>query len=152
MRHLSDLEEINWHQNAPYNQFCPLDLANGGSRSVTGCPSTALAMIIDYYQTINGTTFTDDDDYYHNYYDQYTIDDDYVEYDFLNFPDINTYLSSIATKYANQEVITDEEAAALTFACGVAAQQVYTSQGSGTFGVNQAYQAFLKFNFDVPGQ
>ncbi|MCD4792120.1 MAG: thiol protease/hemagglutinin PrtT [Bacteroidales bacterium] len=139
--------ETNWHQNAPYNQFCPLDLDDGG-RSVTGCPSTALAMIIDYYQTVNGTTFTDADDYYHNYSgNQFTIDDDYVEYDFLNFPEINTFLSSISAKYAAQEVITDEEAAALTFACGVAATQVYSAAGSGTFGVNQAFNAYQKFSF-----
>ena len=139
--------EINWHQNAPYNQFCPLDIDNGG-RSVTGCPSTALAMIIDYYQTINGTTFTDADDYYHSYSgNQFIIDNDYVEYDFLNFPDINTYLTSISTKYANQELISDEEAAALTFACGVAATQVYAAAGSGTFGVNQAFEAYQKFGF-----
>ena len=36
--------------------------------------------------------------------------------------------------------------AALVFACGVAARQVYNASGSGTFGVDQAYDAYQKFN------
>jgi len=34
----------------------------------------------------------------------------------------------------------------LVFACGVAATQVYTSSGSGTFGVSQAYDAYQRFS------
>jgi len=139
--------ETNWHQSAPYNQFCPMDPVSG-DRSIAGCPSVALGMIIDYYMTLNGTSFTDDDDYYHNWGGrQYTIDDDYIEQDFLSFPEINSFFTSINTKYENNEIITDEEAAALIFACGVAATQVYSSGASGTFGVNQAFDAYLKFNF-----
>ena len=40
------------------------------------------------------------------------------------------------------------EKAAITFACGVAATQVYTSSVSGTFGVNQAFDAYIRFGFD----
>jgi hypothetical protein len=35
--------------------------------------------------------------------------------------------------------------AALVFACGAAAHQVYSSEVSGTYGVNQAYQAYNRF-------
>lgn len=139
--------ETNWSQGNPYNQFCPLDLDNGG-RSLAGCPAVALAMVINYYETVNSTTFTDDDDYVHNYSgNNFTIDDDYVTYDFLNFPAINSFLSDITIKYNNQQTITDEQAAALTFACGVAATQVYSAGGSGTFGIDQAFEAYQKFNF-----
>jgi hypothetical protein len=139
--------EKNWHQNAPYNQFCPIDPISL-QRSVTGCPSTAMAMIVDYYRTIHETTFTDDDDYYHNYGGrQFWIDDDHEDHDFLSFPEMNVYLNSIAETYTETGEITDEEAAALTFACGVAATQVYSSGGSGTFGVNQAFDAYQKFGF-----
>lgn len=141
--------EKNWHQNGPYNQFCPIDPISL-QRSVTGCPSTAMAMIVDYYRTINETTFSDDDDYYHNYGGrQFWIDDDHEDHDFLSFPEINDYLNSIASTYTETGEITDEEAAALTFACGVAATQVYSSAGSGTFGVNQAFDAYQKFGFSL---
>jgi len=36
--------------------------------------------------------------------------------------------------------------ATLVFACGVAAKQVFASNGSGTFGVSQAFDAYIKFN------
>lgn len=137
----------NWHQSAPYNKYCPMDPVSG-ERSIAGCPSIALGMIIDYYMTLNETTFTDADDYYHNWGErQYTIDDDYVEQDFLSFPEINSYFTSINTKFDTGEIISDNEAAALAFACGVAATQVYSSGASGTFGVIQAFDAYQKFNF-----
>lgn len=41
---------------------------------------------------------------------------------------------------------TNQDVAALIFSCGIAAQQVYGAAGSGTFGVNQAYTAYLRFN------
>ncbi len=37
------------------------------------------------------------------------------------------------------------EIAALIFACGVVMQQVYSTDGSGTFGVDQAYSGFQRF-------
>ncbi len=140
--------ETNWHQNDPYNQFCPLDKDVKDSRSVAGCPAIALSMIINYYQKLNSTTFTDADDYVHNYSgNNFTIDDDFMSYDFLSFTQINYYLSDIATKYDNQQTITNQEAAALSFACGVAATQVYSASVSGTFGVDQAFDAYQKFGF-----
>ena len=41
--------------------------------------------------------------------------------------------------------LTDDDKAALIFACGVAARQVYSCEVSGTYGVNQAYQAYNRF-------
>ena len=139
--------ETNWHQQSPYNQFCPVDPVTGG-RSIAGCPSIALGMIINYYQNLNETVFSDADDYYHNYAGrEYMIDDDHEELDFLSFTEINSFFDSIANKYAMQEAINSEEASALCFAAGVAATQVYTSSASGTFGVDQAYEAYQKFGF-----
>ncbi|MCF7912457.1 MAG: C10 family peptidase [Candidatus Cloacimonetes bacterium] len=137
-----------WSQSAPYNGFCPMDPVTGG-RSIAGCPSIAMAQILDYHRTTNSVHFDDDDDYYHNYAGrQYWIDDDYLEQDFLSFPQMNELLDSLAYHYLHDLPVTNEAKAALVFACGVAAQQVYTSQGSGTFGVDQAYDAYQKFNFD----
>lgn len=138
--------ESNWSQGDPYNQMCPIDPVTG-NRSVAGCPAVALAMIINYHQTINNTVFTDDDDYYHNYAGrEYYIDDDYIEFDFPCFPDLNKYLDTLIMHYGNKKDISDNDKAALTFACGVAAAQVFTSSVSGTFGVSQAFDAYEKFN------
>jgi len=141
------LVKTNWHQDAPYNQFCPIDPLNG-NRSIAGCPSVAMGQIVNYHQTINDVFFTDADDYYHNYGGrQYWIDNDYATYDFPSFPMLNAYLDTLETHYQNQQTLTNNDVAAMTFACGVAATQVYTSSGSGTFGVSQALEAYQKFNF-----
>lgn len=139
--------ETSWTQNEPYNNFCPLDKINGG-RSIAGCPSIAMAMILDYYKTTNNVTFNDSDDYHHIYGgNNYWIDNDYASYDFPSFPTLNGYLKTLNSHYQNQTPTTDNDVAALTFACGVAAKQVYGSDGSGTFSVNQAFAAYKKFQF-----
>jgi len=138
--------ETNWHQNAPYYNMCPIDPSTS-NRSLAGCPSVAMAMILNYHKTINNTVFSDEDDYYHNYAGRtYWIDNDWEENGFPSFPDLNKYLDTLTNHYENKEPLTDNDKAALTFACGVAATQVYTSGGSGTFGVNQAFDAYIKFS------
>jgi hypothetical protein len=138
--------ETLWTQDAPYNNFCPMDKANGG-RSIAGCPSIAMAMILDYHKTTNNVMFNDSDDYRHNYEgNNYWIDNDYVSYDFPSFPTLNGYLATLSSHYQNQTPTTDADVATLTFACGVAAKQVYGSAGSGTFSVNQAFAAYRKFH------
>lgn len=139
--------ETNWSQSAPYNNMCPMDEVTG-ARSVAGCPAIALAMIINFQKNLNGTQFNDDDDYYHSYAGrQYWIDDDAHEMDFPSFPELNEYFDSISVKYSGYELLNTDEIAALIFACGVAARQVYTSEVSGTFGVDQAYEAYLRFGY-----
>jgi len=136
----------NWNQNAPYNNLCPLDLVNGG-RSLAGCPAVTMAQILNYHNTTCDVQFTDSDDYHHTYAgNNYWIDNDYVTYGFPSFPTLNAYLTTLQSHYENQILPTNNDKAAITFACGVAATQVYNAQGSGTFGVNQAYDAYLRFN------
>jgi hypothetical protein len=136
----------NWDQSPPYNNFCPLDLAHGG-RSVAGCPAVTMAQILNYHSTTNYIEFDDSDDYYHNYGgNQYWIDNNYVTYGFPSFPQLNTYLDTLQSHYENQIPLTNNDKAAITFACGVAATQVYAAGGSGTFGVIQAYDAYQRFN------
>jgi len=138
--------QTNWTQSAPYNALCPLD--GGGVRSVVGCPATAMAQIMNYHKTINAVTFSDADDYYHNYGsgNQYWIDNDYAARQFPSFPQLNGYLTTLQQHYNNNTALTNNDKAALSFACGVAARQVFRSDGSGTFGVDQARDAYLKFN------
>jgi hypothetical protein len=136
----------NWHQSPPYNNLCPLDIYNGGGRSVAGCPAVAMAQILNFHNTTNDIVFDNGDDYYHNYAgNQYWIDNDYMTYDFPSFPQLNTYLTSLQNNYESQTPPTNTEKAALVFACGVAAHQVYSASISGTYGVNQALDAYERF-------
>ncbi len=138
--------ETNWTQDEPYNSFCPMDPVTS-SRSLAGCPAVAMAQIINFHSTTSNAHFSDEDDYYHNYAGRkYWIDNDYLEEDFPSFLQLNDYLLTLKTHYQQELPLTDADMAALVFACGVAAKQVFASNGSGTFGVDQAYDAYLKFN------
>jgi len=117
-------------------------------RSYAGCPAVAMGMIVDYHKALNGTRFTDSDDYYHNYAGRtYWIDNDFVANDFPSFPQLNSYLDEVNTRFRYDQELSDSLKAAIIFAAGTAMQQVYTSQGSGTFAVSQAYAGFQRFNF-----
>jgi hypothetical protein len=141
--------KTNWTQTSPYNKLCPMDL-NAGSRSVVGCPATAMAQIFNYFNSINNTRFDDSDDYYHNYGsgNKYWIDDDFVSRDFPSFPRLNQWFDTIEYCYSSGTSLTDSMKAALSFAAGIAAQQVYTASVSGTFGIDQAQMAVQRFGFD----
>jgi len=138
--------ETKWNQNSPYKDFCPMD---GDKRSIAGCPAVAMAQILNYHETTNNIVFNDSDDYYHNYGNRFWVDNDHEEYGFPSFPELNGYLDTLNYNYNNQIQITDEDKAALTFACGTAARQVYSADGSGTYGVNQAYDAYIRFGCDT---
>jgi len=107
-----------------------------------------MAQILNFHETTNNTHFDNSDDYYHNYAGrQYWIDNDYLDRDFPSFPELNVYLDTLNAHYLNNVLPTNQDKAAITFACGIAAYQVYTSSSSGTFGVNQAFDAYQRFNF-----
>ena len=93
--------ETTWNQNDPFNKFCPIDLATQ-TRSIAGCPSIAMAQILNYHQTTNNIIFNDSDDYYHNYSgNNFWIDDDHETYDFPSFPELNNYLGTLEFHYQN---------------------------------------------------
>ena len=138
----------HWSQNYPYNSLCPRDPANNYSYSYAGCPAIAMGQIINYLRTTQDTRFTDMDDYYHNYAGRrYYIDDDWETLQFPSFPQLNEMLDSIDATFQRGEELPNQLAAALVFACGTACTQIYTSQGSGTFGVDQAFEAYQRFGF-----
>ncbi|MDP3462432.1 MAG: C10 family peptidase [Bacteroidales bacterium] len=139
--------KTNWTQDPPYNNFCPMDPVTS-QRSYAGCPAVAMAQILNFHQALNNTRFDDQDDYYHNYAGrQYWIDTDYAENGFPSFPQLNTFLDTLQAHYDINQLPDNQDKAAIVFACGVACSQVFTSQGSGTFGVNQALNAYLRFGF-----
>lgn len=134
-----------WHQGPPYNDQCPMDPI-GHQRSVAGCPAVAMAQIVNYHRHHHDTGFSDQDDYHHSYAGRsYWIDDDYASLEFPSFPVLTAELADLERHWAGGAAASDVEAAALVFACGVAAHQVYTSSASGTFGVDQARDAYLRF-------
>lgn len=140
--------KTNWTQYQPYNMFVPLDMPSG-QRSVAGCPAIAMGMIVDYHKTFNGTRLNDTDDYYHNYGgDSYWVDDAYETYGFLSYPQTNEYLDAASYNYRYGIGITNEQKGAIVFALGSALKQVYSADGSGTFSVNQAYNAYRRFAFN----
>jgi hypothetical protein len=136
----------NWTQSAPYNAYCPMDLI-AGARSVAGCPAVAMGMILDNLETTNACRFDDTDDYYHNYHEYYWIDDDYVAHDFPSWTELNALLDVLDSHYLSGTPLTNSDKAALVFASGSACKQVYTASGSGTFGVDQAYDGYLRFGY-----
>lgn len=136
-----------WSQDAPYNLKCPTDPVTG-NRSLAGCPAVAMAQILNFHRSVNGVSFSDADDYAHAYAGRnYTVDDDAAARDFPTFPALNQALAGLTTHWRAGLPATLAEAAHLVFACGAACRQVFTSQGSGTFGVDQALDAYEKFNF-----
>jgi hypothetical protein len=136
----------NWTQSSPYNNYCPLDLI-AGQRSVAGCPAVAMAAILNFQEEINNTRFDDGDDYYHNFYETYWIDDDYLAHDFPSWPQLNVYLDTLESHYDNSVPPTSSDKAALIFASGVACHQVYSASVSGTYGIGQAATAYQRFDF-----
>lgn len=137
----------NWTQSSPYNAYCPMDLG-AGSRSLAGCPAVAMGMIVDHLGTTNSTRFSDSDDYHHSYLESYWIDNDHEAHDFPSWPELNGLLDIVDSHYDQSTPLTNSDKAALVFACGSACTQVYSSSGSGTFGVDQAYDAYLRFGFE----
>lgn len=138
----------NWTQYHPYNMFVPLDMPSG-QRSVAGCPAIAMGMIVDYHRTFNGTRLNDSDDYYHNYSgNSYWVDNAFEDYGFLSYPQTNAYLDEASYNYRYGINISNEQKGAIVFALGSALKQVYSSGGSGTFNVNQAYNAYRRFAFN----
>ena len=138
----------HWTQDYPYNQLCPRDPMNNYAYSYAGCPAIAMGQIINYLQTTQNTRFTDDDDYAHHYAGRnYYIDDDWETLKFPSFPMLNEMLDSVDASFERGEELTDLLKAAVVFACGTALTQVYSSEGSGTFYVDQAFEAYQRFGF-----
>lgn len=138
----------NWTQTAPYNAFCPID-GQTQTRSFAGCPATAMAQIVNFHHKLNGTRFDDSDDYYHNFGsgNMYWIDNDWESYGFPSWNQLNVLLDTLDAHYGNGIPLSNSDKAALTYACGAAAKQVYSSSGSGTFGVDQAFDAYIRFGY-----
>ena len=142
------LLKSKWEQGYPYNMLCPRDPLNGYAYCAAGCPAVAMGQIINYLRTTQGTRFDDGDDYHHNYAGRvYDIDDDWETLQFPSFPKLNVLLDSVDAYFQRDDELSDSLKAAVIFACGTACTQIYTSEGSGTFYVDQAFSAYQRFGF-----
>lgn len=112
-----------------------------------------MGQILNYLRTTQNTRFNDGDDYNTgNYFGrQFHIDDDWETYSFPSFPQLNEMLDSADARFQRGEELDGSLKSAIVFACGVACKQVYSasdSYGSGTFSVNQAFEAYQRFGFE----
>jgi hypothetical protein len=136
------LESI-WDQDSPYNDFCPLDPVDA-NRTYVGCVATAMAQVINYHRQCN-VSFDEDDEF--TTYSGIDIDKDSDIYDFPSFDDLNEHLEDLRLKYSRQIEPNDTDLAALSFACGIAMEMDYTSEGSGASPYDARYALLYKFGF-----
>jgi hypothetical protein len=120
--------ETMWDQDSPYNAFCPLDPVDA-NRSYVGCVATAMAQIVNYHKTFE-IQFDEDDSY--TTYSGINFDTDGDLYDFPSFTELNKLIAGVHAKYDGNMDINDTDAAVVSFACGVAIQMDYSSEGSGS--------------------
>ena len=52
--------ETIWHQDAPYNRFCPLNTCLN-ERCRVGCVATAIAQIINFHKSLGNLFFNSSD-------------------------------------------------------------------------------------------
>ncbi len=135
--------ETTWHQDEPFNAFCPLDPVDG-LRSYVGCVATAMAQVVHYHRRA-GASF--------NAVDAYTtpagidVDADGDRYDFPSFAELNDALTEVRFKYLMGSDLDDTDMAALSAACGFATLMDYSSEGSGAYTVNLQAALLEKFGF-----
>lgn len=134
------LISTKWDQNTPYNNMCPVI---DGTKSETGCGSTALAQILNFYkQPVHG--------YGELVYKSANIEDSIK----VNFNDIYFDWANMQDEYSKGISETDASAQAvaqLMYACGTAVQMRYGKTSSSvTNGHRMIYgmQHYLHFSPD----
>jgi len=142
--------ETVWDQSEPFNNFCPLDPVDT-NRAYVGCVATAMAQVINYHK-ICEAQFDEDDSF--TTFSGIDFDGDNGTYDFPTFEELNKYLAAAQSKYDSNADMNDTYLAALSFACGVATQMDYSSEGSGASPYDMREALLDKFGFysaDVMG-
>ena len=127
------LGEINWNQDAPYNNACPMIQ---GQRSVTGCVATAMAMILKYYEyPAKGT----------GHY-SYTSNGVQYSFDYGNTTfDWNNMLPQYSGTYTTEQA---DAVAQLMYACGVSVEMEYSPSSSGAYSFKVGQALIDYFGYD----
>lgn len=115
------LDGIQWDQDAPYNNKCPIDVK--GNQSVTGCVATAMAQIMRYWSWPTKGTGS------HSYTTKNvsgTLSANFgaTTYDWANMPKTTSGYTTSAQKNA---------VATLMYHAGVSVEMAYTGTGSSAF-------------------
>ncbi len=123
---VNPLLTTTWSQSPYYNDLCPYDVNAGaanGYHAVTGCPATAMAQIMKYWNyPATGTGFHS---YNHPYYGTLSANFGATTYDWASMPD---HLSG-----PNNAVAT------LMYHCGVAVEMQYGPTSSGSYVIMDGY-------------
>ncbi len=130
------LGNIMYHQEAPYNNLCPMD---GDTRSLTGCVATAMTQVMRYYQHpeqgVGTKTYTTETLHF-----VLSVDFSATTYDWANM--LESYNAS-ATDPQKTAVAT------LMYHAGVAAEMDYTKNWSGASAGKGALALYQHFNYDI---
>ena len=126
--------DTNWGQSAPFNNLCPMDPGTD-ERSVTGCVATATCQIVDYWEYPYSVTFNSGD----SYWSEITSSRIWVDAVTASFSDID-YRG--AGRYPDNATIAE-----LMFACGVALEMQYSSEGSSSDTRHVPHAIVYKFDY-----
>jgi len=123
---VSPLITVNWGQSPYVNDLCPYD-SNAGSgngyHAVTGCPATAMAQIMKYWNY--PTTGTGFHSYSHPTYGNLSANFGATTYDWASMPNtVNSTNNAVAT---------------LMYHCGVAVEMQYGPHSSGSYVIMDGY-------------
>lgn len=131
------LGPIEWDQDSPYNDLCPLD---DDTHSLTGCVATAMAQLMYFWKHPDATT---------------DVIPDYISEDRkFQMPEIPAKTSidweNMLPKYKGNETETQKQAVAnLMLLCGTSVQMNYTKDFSGAWGGDVAIALRSYFDYDL---
>ncbi len=114
---VNPLLTTTWNQNPYENEMCPADPAGPGGHAVTGCPATAMAQIMKYWNY--PTTGTGFHSYNHETYGNLSANFGSTTYDWASMPN---HLSS-----------SNSAVALLMYHCGVAVEMQYGPTSSSSY-------------------
>ena len=123
---VSPLVSVKWGQSPYVNDMCPYDVNAGsgnGYHAVSGCPATAMAQIMKYWNyPVQGTGFHE---YSHDTYGNLSANFGSTTYDWASMPN-----------YVNS---TNNAVATLMYHCGVAVEMQYGPHSSGSYVIMDGY-------------
>jgi len=138
------LGTVQWAQEVPYYNQCPKDLFTD-SISMTGCVATAAAQIMKKWQYPEHGTGTHSYEYCQTTYQPYrhqcqtlTLNFDTISFDWAGMRNLYRF------KYSKREA---QAVATLMYACGVACDMTYTSDGSASYTDDMGYGLITYFGY-----
>ena len=129
-----------WHQQSPFNQYCPIDPLSG-QRTLAGCVPVAIGQLLPYFGIFSPSILAESDRY-QTLTRKIKVDTDSEKYGFLDFIELNSNIEMISQKIGSGQMLNDKEIALLIFYLGVLAETDYTSDFSSSgINLNNLFQA-----------